>query len=171
MRPDYPGLSPELVPYVPLVPGRRGRPGARGGRRGPAGLEAGAEAFADTVDGVDRVTGAVCAAQRAPVMAEELEVVDREQAELMADVLAALGLEGHIKTAIAGGDVPGRKGISRGRREGDVGQRLARPRRPDAGLFLFAGRRGPGGEVRADGAAAGLPGERPPQPVGPVREE
>ena len=46
------------------------------GRRGLAGLEAGAEAFADTVNGVDRVTGAVRAAQRAPVMAEELEVVD-----------------------------------------------------------------------------------------------
>jgi len=66
-------------------------------------LEAGAEAFAHTVGGVDRVGRAVKAAQRALVVAEQLEVVDGEQAELVPDVLAALRRERDVKPPVRGG--------------------------------------------------------------------
>jgi hypothetical protein len=41
------------------------------------------------------------------VLAEQLEVVDREHPQLMLDVLAAFRLERDVQAAIAGGDVPG----------------------------------------------------------------
>jgi hypothetical protein len=79
----------------------------------------------------DRVR-AVRAAYGAPVVPEQLEVVDGDNAELMPHLLAALRLEGNVKPAVAGEYVPRRVSAASLLLELDVRQRLAPARRPQA---------------------------------------
>src|SRR5215475_14582141 len=106
-------------------------------------------ALAHPVRSVDLMRAAG-AAHGTAVVAEQLEVVDGEDAELVPHLLAALRLEGDVQPAVTRGDVPRCADPAALLLELDIRERLARARRPDAGLFLLAGHLRAVDEVGAD---------------------